>query len=158
MNNEATEHPKDSGTHLNGHGNKRGMHPNSRKNLANGHAPWQKGESGNPNGLTITARQKEKMSEVCPFDPLGREWREALAEAGMRMALTIPIALSHLQDRQEGKVAQPLTGADGKDLLPEIETLYLIAPEGTKIKPGRMDGNGHKSQEVNVGGDGRGSH
>ncbi|KKN17525.1 hypothetical protein LCGC14_0965100 [marine sediment metagenome] len=87
---------------LNRNGNRRGMHPNSIANLKP--IPWVTGESGNPKGQSITARQNEMYDEVCSFDGKDRTWREALAEGGMRQALTIPVALSNLQDRQEGKV------------------------------------------------------
>ena len=89
--------------------NGRTMHPNSLKNLKP-NEDWVKGHSGNPQGQSITTRQKEKMPETCPFDRQGRPWLEALAEGGMRQALTIPVALSNLQDRHEGKVTQPISG------------------------------------------------
>lgn len=91
---------------LNKNGDARGMHPNSQKNLK---------PNGNPNGrpknnASITVRQRAMLSEVCPFDSKGRTWLEALAENGMRQALTIPGAMSNLQDRLEGKVTQPIGG------------------------------------------------
>lgn len=98
----STEQRKDFVEQGNKNGDRRGMHPNSRKNLI----PFEKGVSGNPKGQSITARQSEKYDEVCPFDTQARTWRESLAEGGMRQALTTPAALSNLQDRQEGKVPE----------------------------------------------------
>ena len=89
--------------------NGRTMHPNSLKNLEK-KVNWVKGQSGNPKGQSITSRQQEKMDDSCPFDGQARTWREALAEGGMRQALTIPVALSNLQDRHEGKVTLPIEG------------------------------------------------
>ena len=88
--------------------NGRKMHPNSLKNLRT--HPWKPGQSGNPEESSITFRQKMMMLEACPFDAQGRPWLEALAEGGMRQALTTPVALSNLQDRHEGKVTQPISG------------------------------------------------
>ena len=89
--------------------NRRLMHANSLKNLEKS-KQWKPGQSGNPKGQSITHRQQEKYDETCPFDAQARTWREALAEGGMRQALTMPTALCNLQDRQEGKVTQPTTG------------------------------------------------
>lgn len=89
--------------------NGRKMHPNSLKNLEKG-TPWQPGQQGRHEGMTITQRQRQMMSEVSPFDGQGRSWLEAEAEAGLRQALTMPGAMSNLQDRHEGKVTQPVVG------------------------------------------------
>ena len=89
----------------------RKMHPNSLNNLKNGEATqWQLGQTGNPGGSSITFKQKMMMPETCPFDGQARTWLESLAEGGMRQALTIPVALSNLQDRHEGKVTIPIGG------------------------------------------------
>ena len=91
---------------LNRNGNRRGMHSNSRKNLR---------PNANPNGrptkeFTITARQREMLPEICPYDPQGRTWRDALAEAQMRQALVKADAHRDLRERLEGRVPQPLVG------------------------------------------------
>ena len=88
--------------------NGRKMHENSLKNLRP--IPWKPGESGNPKGHSITQRQQQMMLDVCPFDTKARPWLDSLAEGGMRQALTIPTALSNLQDRHEGKVTLPIGG------------------------------------------------
>ena len=95
---------------LNRNGDRRGVHPNSLANLK---------PNGNLHGrpkreLSITNIQREMLNEVCPFDPKGRTWLIALAEAGMRLALVKPDAMRELRDRLEGKVMQPIGGADGK--------------------------------------------
>ncbi len=112
---------------LNKHGNKRGMHPNSLKNLEK-RVSWKPGQSGNPGGHYITQRQQKMMSEACPFDGRGRTWLEALAEGGMRQALTIPVALSNLQDRHEGKVTLPIGGEGGEPIIHKI----IVASEHDK--------------------------
>lgn len=104
---------------LNKHGNKRGMHPNSLKNLEK-RVSWKPGHSGNPGGHSITQRQQQMMSEACPFDAQGRTWLESLAEGGMRQALTTPVALSNLQDRHEGKVTLPVSGEGGGPVLVKL--------------------------------------
>ena len=92
--------------------NGREMHPNSLKNLRP-NPEWKPGHQGRHKGMTITQRQRQLMSETCPFDAQGRVWLEAEAEAGLRQALTIPTALSNLQDRHEGKITQPIGGEGG---------------------------------------------
>jgi len=105
------EEMNNSPQQVNKKGDTRGLHPNSLSNLEKGKATqWQKGESGNPQGQSITARQKEMIDKVCPFDTKARTWLDALAEGGMRMALFQARALDNLQDRHEGKVTIPIGG------------------------------------------------
>lgn len=102
--------------------NKRQMHQNSFRNLEKGEKTrWKPGEQGRHPGMTITQRQRQMMTEVCPFDAQGRTWLEAEAEGGMRQALTTPVALSNLQDRHEGKVTQPIGGDKENPLIVEID-------------------------------------
>jgi len=115
--------------------NGRKMNPASLKNLENG-KKWKPGEQGRHPGMTITQRQQQMMSEICPFDAKGRTWLEAEAEGGLRQALTMPTALSNLQDRTEGKVTQPmevsgkLEYTDARDkLLDRINTLATVRAE-----------------------------
>ena len=88
---------------LNKHGNKRGMHPNSLKNLEK-RVSWKPGQPGNPKGLSLTKRREMMLDETCPLDEKGRDWRETLAEDGLIQAHSSPYAMSKLQDRLEGKV------------------------------------------------------
>ena len=113
----STEQPKKNGRGKDKNGRK--MHPNSLKNLRT--HPWKPGQSGNPEGSSITFRQKMMMLETCPFDGQDRTWLEALAEGGMRQALTTPVALSNLQDRHEGKVTIPIGGEDGGAIKVDID-------------------------------------
>lgn len=108
--------------------NGRQMHPNSLKNLEN-RKSWKPGQQGRHEGMTITQRQRQLMVEPCPFDGQARTWLESLAEGGMRQALTIPVALSNLQDRHEGKVTQPIkpVGENGA-----IATFMLVMSDGSK--------------------------
>ena len=109
---------------------KRTIHPNSLKNLK----PAKAGEVRNPNGrpkkdICIVSRQKEMLSEICPFDAQHRTWRDALAEAEMRLALSKPEAMRDLMDRLEGKITQPIApvGENGA-----IATFMLVMPDGDK--------------------------
>ena len=99
--------------------NGRKMNPASLKNLRPNPA-WTKGVSGNPAGMSITQRQKMLLLEICPYDAEGKTWLEALAENGMRQALTIPAALSNLLDRHEGKITQPIGGDQDNPIFVEL--------------------------------------
>ncbi len=88
-------------------------------NLRRGNPAWGKksegnGKSGNPNGkpkkeFSLTSIQKEMMGQFCPYakDPTWT-WAYALAEAGMRDALTEERARENLKDRLEGKLKEPI--------------------------------------------------
>ncbi|KKN11217.1 hypothetical protein LCGC14_1028750 [marine sediment metagenome] len=80
---------------------KREMHPNSLKNLEK-RPLWQPGQSGNKEGYSVRARQRDMMYENNPFDGQGRPWGETIAEAGLRQALTKPEAMKDLLNRHEG--------------------------------------------------------
>jgi len=92
---------------LNSNGNRRGMSPNSRKNLDIG----RKGNNHAKADISVTCIQREMLGKVCPYakDPTWT-WAYALAEAGMRDALTEEKARENLKDRLEGKVTQPTSG------------------------------------------------
>jgi len=113
---------------LNKNGDRRGLHPNSRKNLK---------PNGNPGGrpkkdICITSRQKEMLSEKCPFDSQGRTWRDSLAEAGMRMALLKPEAMRDFMDRHWGKVSQPISGDEENPIF--VQLLSRLRGYGNKDK------------------------
>lgn len=96
-------------------------------NLRRGNPAWGKksegnGKSGNLKGkprkeYSITSIQKEMLGQLCPYakDP-GWTWAYALAEAGMKDALTQDKARENLKDRFEGKILQPFGGEDGKPI------------------------------------------
>jgi len=136
-------------TELNNNGNKRGMSPNSRKNLELGHKP----NIRTAKDFSITRIIKDMLDEKADFlGANGKTWRQAIAYKILDEARKGNSTLiKELLDRLEGKVALPLADADGESSL--FGSLFkLVYPEGTVIKPGRMDGNGHT--EVKAGGNG----
>lgn len=124
--------------------------------------PWKPGQSGNPKGrpkkdVSLTTLLKKYLNDVpnvlVDKKPNTKTWRELLVQAWLVGAYKGNATLFvQLLERLEGKMALPITGAEGADFIPS--TLSLIFPEGTEIKPGRMDGNGHKEVEVEAGGNG----
>lgn len=98
---------------LNSNGNRRGMSPNSRKNLALG---W-KGNNHAKKEMGVTRKQREMLPQKCPYAP-NKTWLEWLAERGMAMAGENATYYRELMDRLEGKVVQPIQG--------EHEIIYKI--------------------------------
>lgn len=92
---------------LNKKGDRRGMSHNSLKNLH----PRLKGNNNAKKDCSITRIQREMMGQLCPYakDPTWT-WAYALAESGMKDALTEEKARENLKDRLEGKVTQPVFG------------------------------------------------
>lgn len=92
---------------LNSNGDRRGMSPNSQKNLGKG----REGNNHAKKDISITRIQRGMMEQLCPYakDPTWT-WAYALADAGMRDALTEEKARENLKDRLEGKVPQEFTG------------------------------------------------
>jgi len=87
----------------NKHGDTRGLHANSLANLRP--VPFLPGNNGGP-GRPVSDRAKAKLEEICPFDPKGRPWREALSESLLRQALTKTDGMREALDRIEGKVPE----------------------------------------------------
>ena len=91
-------------------GDARGMHPNSRKNLKNG--SWQKGQSGNPAGLSLKRVVSDILRE--PLETV--DSRTAKAIELLALAIVRDAIKGSKEDRKEiwerleGKVAQPLVG------------------------------------------------
>lgn len=123
--------------------------------------PWKPGKSGNPKGrpkkdVSLTTLLKKHLSEVpnvlVDKQQNTKTWRELLVQAWLVGAYKGNATLFvQLLERLEGKVALPITGKDGSDFNPSM--LNLIFPEGTELKPGRMDGNVHK-EKVEASGNG----
>ena len=101
--------------------------------------PFKKGEVHNPNGrprkeACITTVLQSRMGEVPLVEINGKvntkTWAELIADSLLMNAYKGNAAAMHeLMDRIEGKVAQPVTGADGG---PISFTLNLDnASEGT---------------------------
>ena len=123
--------------------------------------PWKPGQSGNPKGrpkkeASLTSLLKKYLDDVPDVlvdkKKNTKTWRELIVQAWLVGAYKGNSTLFvQLLERLEGKVALPITGAEGTDFIPRTQN--LIFPEGTEIKLGRMDGNGHKA-EVDAGGNG----
>jgi hypothetical protein len=136
---------------------RRGQHPNSRANLEKGPiARWKKGQSGNPDGFSLTGLAKKLLNEVpnvlIDKKPNTKTWRELIVQAWLVGSYQGNATyFKELMERIEGKVAQPVTGKDGEALMPRSLRLFLA--DGTVIKPPR---NGHQEVEVGSDGDGHG--
>ncbi len=135
----------------------RGKHPNSLKNLEKGQRmAWKEGKSGNPNGHSLTGLIKKLLSDVPDIQIGGKrntkKWRDLIAQAWLVGAYQgNPTYFKELLERIEGKVAQPVTGAEGEPLIP-ASTTYVFA-DNTVFKPPR---NGQKSLEATIDGNGHG--
>ena len=122
-------------TKLNTRGNRRGMTPNSRKNL-------EKGREGNNHALrdySVTRIVKELIDEPAeerfldvPDKGKGLTWRQAIALRILRDS--VRGKYGELLDRLEGKVVQPIGGEGGKDLTFNI----LVSDEQTKDMVSRV--------------------
>lgn len=104
---------------LNSNGNRRGMSPNSRKNLDRG----RKGNNHADKGVSITRIQRGMLGQICPYakDPTWT-WAYTIAEAEMRDAIINQKARDSIKDRMEGKVIQPIGGGDGGPVV--IRVIY----------------------------------
>lgn len=130
---------------LNSSGDKRGLHPNSLRNLENGRKSWQKGESGNPSGRPkdpgITPGQIKLLDELCPFDGQGRSWRIYLEEKGLLQIAQSPRAMHDFKDRVEGPVPQTVKAEVEAEV---VHTFNFILPDGSKFKADQFaKGNGN---------------
>jgi len=96
---------------LNKNGDRRGMSLNSQKNLLGVQGIGNPKNNHAKKDCSITRIQRGMMAELCPYakDPTWT-WAYALAEAGMKDALTEEKARENLKDRLEGKVTQPIGG------------------------------------------------
>ena len=100
---------------LNRKGNKRGIHPNSLANLEK-----RKGQGRPRNELSLTNLAREKLDEVCPYDPEGRTWKEYLVDRWLAHSLVNVTYFRELTERLEGKILQPIGGENGKPIKYEI--------------------------------------
>ena len=88
-----------------------GRHPNSLANLSKDSlTPWPSGQSGNPQGQSLIVIAREKLKDICPFDPKERTWYEVLSEDLLKQAKLSPRGMAELLDRLYGKVSQPISG------------------------------------------------
>ena len=92
-----------SGKQTNKLGDKRGLHLNSLKNLKE--AGWNAGQSGNPDGYSLTKALKIALRN----DPVRFK---QLIEATIDGAIALdPAPFHEVWDRHEGKVPQPVSGS-----------------------------------------------
>lgn len=144
-----------SSEQLNKKGDTRGLHTNSLKNLEDARGKgFTKGKSGNHNGSSLTTLVKQLLKDVPDIQIAGKRntkrWRQLIAQAWLVGAYQgNPTYFKELLERIEGKVAQPITGAEGTPLIPPV-TVFKFA-DGTEFKPPR---NGHKSVKAMVDGNG----
>jgi hypothetical protein len=109
---------------LNKNGNKRGMSPNSRKNLDNG----RKGNNHAKKDFSITRVVKEMLDDAAEEQWLevgdkhkGVTWRQAVAKRILVEAVRGNTrAISDLLDRLEGKVTQPIGGEGGGPVILKV--------------------------------------
>ena len=107
-----------SESQLNSNRNRRGMHPNSRKNLKPG---FHKGKSGNaggrPNPLTSLIREMiDQDADYIAYGalPTDKTWKQLIARAILRKASDGDVSMVNtLLDRLEGKVVQAISGPAG---------------------------------------------
>jgi len=101
-------------------GEGRGSNPNSRKNLV----LFKPGQSGNPKGRPPNIRYlSEALRELLATGKVkDQAVIDALAANLVKRALRHSYDLSLLWDRAEGKVTQPIVGADGGPVI--IKVIY----------------------------------
>ena len=123
----------DSTEQLNSSGNKRGMHPNSRKNLS------KPGHTNNPNGrvasiLSITSLVKEELVRIPTmeedgFDGKGKSNAWWIARNAVRDARKGDrTARQEVWERLEGKVTQPIGTPEGRPL--EVTVIEKVKDYG----------------------------
>jgi uncharacterized protein DUF5681 len=108
---------------------------NTVANTAGLQPPWPKGFCPNPGGrpkrkpltdaLARLAERKVPKDATGILQPLrGKRWADVMA-AGLASAAAEgnPAAFKEAADRLEGRVAQPITGADGAPLIPAHDSL-----------------------------------
>lgn len=97
---------------------------------------WKPGQSGNPGGRPkdpgITAIQIKLLDKKCPYDAKGRTWREYLAEKGLLLAVQKEMALEHLKERLEGKVATIIATPDEEGRPSKLEIVIVNNKEVDK--------------------------
>ena len=120
----------------NNKGNKRGLHPNSLKNLEKGRQ-WRKEQSGNPKGrppLAITSLIREMLDEQADYiapgaAPSDKTWRQLIAKAILyHAAKGNPVMIRELLERLEGKITQPVVGEGGGPVV-----IKVVYDNGNKI-------------------------
>ena len=139
--------------------------PDKHINNRSGNTRWKAGQSGNPKGrprkdVSLTSLLKKYLDDI-PNVKIGDKvnteltWRQLIVQAWLIGSYKGNATLfKELLERVEGKVVQPLSGAEGEPLMAPIVNLHM--PDGTIVKVPR---NGHNKEEAEVmaGHDGNGS-
>lgn len=105
---------------LNSKNTRRGMNPNSRRNLEKGRLIRDKHAA--KKSLSITACVREKLLELCPYDPT-KTWREYLAYQWLEQAVSSPSFFKELMERLEGRTVQPVSMPEGLEVRQKIEVI-----------------------------------
>jgi len=133
---------------LNKNGDKRGMSLNSQKNLLGVQGIGNPKNNHAKKDCSITRIQRGMMAELCPYakDPTWT-WAYALAEAGMKDALTEEKARENLKDRLEGKVTQPIGGEGGGPIEVDIDAKGKILSAINRFAARAGEAEGDKQPE-----------
>jgi hypothetical protein len=126
---------------------KRKIHPNSLANIQPPPHKWKPGETGNPAGLSITARARMAIDkgDVCPYDAKGRPWGEALKDSLLRQALTRVDGMRTLLYRLEGPVTEtPAVIVDNR------QYNFLVTGDDAKAKMQQLLSGKPKELDINV--------
>jgi len=124
---------------VNRRGNRRGMNPKSRENLALGQ--FKKGEVSNPRGrpkneLSITNLTREMLTAPCPLDSKGRTWKEYIVDKWLELAAENPAYFRELIERIEGRTPL-LVSQESRNvtiLVQDEETKHLIEHVGDRTR------------------------
>lgn len=101
---------------LNRNGNKRGLSPNSQKNLLIG----QKANNHAKKKFSLTACAREKLDEKCPYKPT-MTWREYLVDRWLALAGENASYFKELIDRLEGKTSEKILAETRQEIIYKIE-------------------------------------
>ena len=118
---------------------KRGMNPHSRKNLLG--PRWKKGESGNPQGTSLSADLKRALDKPLEEPSEDAPARELLIYSTLEGAIKRePTPFKEVWDRVDGKLSEQRTGDSGVEV--RVQNFVFILPDGTKMAPKELM-NGH---------------
>ena len=95
------------------------------------------------NELSLTNLAREKLNEVCPYDPEGKTWKEYLVERWLAHSLDNVTYFRELTERLEGKILQPIGGENGEPIKYELTVKDAETKDLTEriIKGGQVVSN-----------------
>ena len=108
-------------------GSRRGMSPNSQKNLGKGRL----GNNHAVKAMSITRIQRGMLPLPCPY-AFGKTWGEWLAERGLSLAGESAAYYRETLDRLEGKVTQPVEGTLTHDITFHVGKGYRDKDKGNE--------------------------